>query len=234
MENEQATVVTTSNEPQKKVTQRKFKPLSFFAGLLHVIVAIALIILAGSMVVGALDTTSDPQWVILMTVFGGLIVVIALAAILALAALFMLILGILQMVFAGGSNAKYHSRRPFFVAIIVIDFILLGIFGIAALIANGSSDIDPTVVTICYCFVGALLASIIFNIVDLIIFNNRVKKGIIEITKPTPMLVTPVASLATAPVVNPAEQTAKLDELYNSGSITREEYDKLKADAEAK
>jgi|GEM_PF-2768504 len=243
--------VETLSTPDIKLIKRRFKPLSFFSGLMYSIAALAILVLTVVMLAAAFSGESS-QMVLLMAVLGGYILAVIAALFMAAVAVVLLVLGILQMVFAAGRNEKYQSRRPFFIAVLVIDVIMSLVLGGATLLLANINEASGEPIIVCLVSLGVIAISFIFCLVDLCIFNSRVKKGHIVIPKrdvrsaiistvPATSQTATVEAEASSPATQintvtytdadgKAKQLEQLEKLYNSRTINREEYEKLKAE----
>ena len=206
---------------------KKIKPLTLVSGIIGVIIGAALVALAffvGYSLISAFwikDTSSAGEalfwglwgWMIipLLLIISGLILVVAILN---------LVSGGLAIAAATKDDKKYLARKGLIVTSIVFDFLLVGglaIFAMSNFNNTSSSDAATSLVF----GIGAIVAfvSALIKIIDLAHVSKRYKKQV-EIEKEQKKFE---ADHGTE------NKLAKYKEMLDSGVITQEEYNQLRA-----
>ena len=135
-----------------------------------------------------------------------------------------------MLVISASKNDKaYYNRKGFVIFTIVTDFILMALMLLIAIAFNED-------IRILFLIIAALLLfSAVIKIVDLAIFNKRVKTGKADVkvreTQPVSSNID-FGALSKEndqkSVKNMEEELNKLDEMKSSGLITEEEYKSMR------
>jgi len=127
------------------------------------------------------------------------------------------------------NDKSYYNRKGFVIFTIVTDFILMALMLFIAIAFNED-------IRILFLIIAALLLfSAVIKIVDLAIFNKRVKTGKADVkvreTQPVSSNID-FGALSKEndqkSVKNMEEELKKLDEMKSSGLITEEEYKSMR------
>ena len=217
-----------------KKEKKRFKFLTFFAGLLTILLAIALIgcvifmafVLFPAFFQGADSDADKIAAGILAIVLLPLMFVVVVFCI--VMAIIYIVLGSMLMSSSFKNDRVFRNRRGFIIFTIVMDFIFIAILTLL------SFAISPMPV-IFLAIAGVMLVSTILRITDLALFNHRVKVGGADLdVQPNHTQTVSTNSnvnfgaLGKNNSSDVEERLKKIEEMKNSGLISEADYKEMR------
>lgn len=224
------------NEMAEVQKKSKAKWLTFFSGVISLLLAVALIICVGYIIGYVIPNfieqgNNDAATGIAM----GLVAVIFIPLMFAFIAISLtvsicyIILGIMLIISAFKSDNVYNNRKGFVIFTIVSDFILMALMVFIAIAFNENIRVLFIAIAV------LMLFSAVIKIVDLVISNRRVKSEKADIKVQPSQNVTSNSDFDALSrdddipsTKNLEEELKKLEELKASGLITEDEYKNMR------